>query len=294
MNDKITVIIPTYNAMMLLKDTLDGFLVQTLNKDRFEIIVVDDGSKDGTKYLVDEYRDAMDISYYYLEDMGYRLSAARNVGIKFAKHPISLIFDCGMLPSKSLLKKHVEEHQGSEGARVIVGLSYGVEEFSMEKASSLSAILNKTNRSEIFDILQEVKSHYDCRYEVCQDLKFDIKKHKASWVMCWGGHLSCKTHVLREIGGFDEWFNSWGGEDVDLAIRLFEYGADFHLLKTQEAIHIPHFRCEDSNKSSSLKNIEYIISKHNVDGVELLKDYGWEDIMSKFSVGEPSEEEYII
>ena len=50
-----TVIIPTYNREHFLKRTVDSILSQTF-KD-FELIIVDDGSTDHTKDLIDTYED---------------------------------------------------------------------------------------------------------------------------------------------------------------------------------------------------------------------------------------------
>lgn len=275
--NQITVVIPTYNSMMLLKETLDSFKKQTLNSNEFEIIVVDDGSKDGTRFLVDEYREALDISYYYLEDKGFRLSAARNVGIHYAKYPLLLVFDCGMLASEQLLTEHIKAHENHNN-NVVIGLSYGVEEFTMENAAALTDIMQNNDLRRTFALLKNSPQFFDCRYHSCKAVNFDLSQTLSPWVMCWGGHISAKTQLLRDIGSFDEWFNTWGGEDVDLAIRLHQHGGQFTILPGCEAIHMPHFRCEDSNKQSSQQNIQYIIAKHQVPGVAMLADYGWQAI----------------
>lgn len=85
---EVSVVIPTYNRKALLKDTIDSLLHQTYPKDRYEIIVVDDGSSDGTEELV---RAIMDDSpcvlrYYRQENQGQ--AAARNLGIKHSKGEI--------------------------------------------------------------------------------------------------------------------------------------------------------------------------------------------------------------
>ena len=49
----ISVVIPTYNRVTFLKDAIDSVLVQTFRD--FELIVVDDGSTDGTPKLLSSY-----------------------------------------------------------------------------------------------------------------------------------------------------------------------------------------------------------------------------------------------
>ena len=76
---KVSVIIPTYNRADLLPEAIDSVLAQTW-KD-MEIIVVDDGSNDGTGEAVRRYGDR--VRYFYKENEGP--ANARNMGIKKAR-----------------------------------------------------------------------------------------------------------------------------------------------------------------------------------------------------------------
>ena len=75
----ITVIIPAYNSVKSIRRAIDSILAQTL-KD-YEIIVIDDGSTDGTGKIIKEYSNA--VSYNYQENAG--VCAARNAGIEKAR-----------------------------------------------------------------------------------------------------------------------------------------------------------------------------------------------------------------
>jgi glycosyltransferase involved in cell wall biosynthesis len=74
---KITVIIPTYNRASMIRESVASVLRQTFTD--FEIIVVDDGSTDNTKAVVESFKDPR-IKYIYQENRG--ASAARNTGIE--------------------------------------------------------------------------------------------------------------------------------------------------------------------------------------------------------------------
>ena len=77
---KVSVIIPTYNRKGLVPEAIDSVIAQTY-KD-FEVIVIDDGSTDGTgKMLEEKYGDK--IGYFYKENGG--CASARNYGIRMAR-----------------------------------------------------------------------------------------------------------------------------------------------------------------------------------------------------------------
>ena len=94
---RCTVIVPTYNRRRLLELTLDSLAGQDLPRDRFEVLVVDDGSSDDTADVVREFEDRLDLRYFYQPDEGYRVARARNVGIRHARGEICVFVDSGVL-----------------------------------------------------------------------------------------------------------------------------------------------------------------------------------------------------
>ena len=72
----ISVVIPTYNRVELLKRSIDSVINQTIKP--FEIIIVDDGSNDGTEAMVKKKYDSLKL----IKQKNKGASAARNTGIK--------------------------------------------------------------------------------------------------------------------------------------------------------------------------------------------------------------------
>lgn len=74
---KISIIVPIYNAEKYLVKCLDSILSQTLKE--IEIILIDDGSTDGSAEICKKYLSDLRVSYYYKENEG--LAAARDDGM---------------------------------------------------------------------------------------------------------------------------------------------------------------------------------------------------------------------
>ena len=104
----ISVVITAYNKLSYLKNTLASFNNQTYPKNLYEVIVVDDGSSDDTRKYVKSLRKSfcVPLKYFWQPDKGYRLSKARNEGIKIARGPIIIINDADIIVSSDYLSKH--------------------------------------------------------------------------------------------------------------------------------------------------------------------------------------------
>ena len=100
---KFSIIIPVYNVEEYIKECLDSVMNQTYND--FEVIVVNDGTKDNSMDIVKQY----DVKIVNQENQG--LSVARNNGAKNAKGEYILFLDSDDTIEKDLLKKLEEATQ---------------------------------------------------------------------------------------------------------------------------------------------------------------------------------------
>jgi glycosyltransferase involved in cell wall biosynthesis len=86
----ISIIVPTYNSEKYLAKCLDSIIAQT-HKD-FEVIVVNDGSQDGSGGIAKDYA-ASDHRIFYREQSNQGVSSARNVGIELSRGKYLLFVD---------------------------------------------------------------------------------------------------------------------------------------------------------------------------------------------------------
>ena len=112
MNKKplISVMMPTYNNAKYIKQAIESIYAQ--NYDNIEIIVVDDGSTDNTKEIVQQYKD---IKYFYIEHKG--IPFARNLVLEKSKGEYIAILDSDdyWLPEKlNTQMQYFKEHPDCE------------------------------------------------------------------------------------------------------------------------------------------------------------------------------------
>lgn len=82
MNDLISIIVPVYNVEKYIKDCLESVLTQTYTN--FEVLVIDDGSKDSSGKICDEYAKK-DSRFKVIHKENEGVSATRNVALDIAK-----------------------------------------------------------------------------------------------------------------------------------------------------------------------------------------------------------------
>ncbi len=113
----ITVIVPIYNGEKFIKEAIDNILSQEYPA--LEIIIVDDGSTDKTKEIIQDIK--ADIRYFYQENSGP--SAARNRGIRDASGEFIAFLDVDDLWPENNLKFLVEILQKNQEILVLHGFA---------------------------------------------------------------------------------------------------------------------------------------------------------------------------
>lgn len=194
---KLSVVLTAHNRPELLEKTLAGFASQTVPKDDFEVIVVDDGSEPPAKEVAEKFRGKINIVYIYQENSG--LAAARNNGIKAAKGHIVLFSDDDDVPGPELVAEHLRSHRENPDERI--------------------AVLGHLDWHENLQVTPLM--HY-ITHEGRQYFGYDSMEHGQLYNVWkwWGGLISAKMSLLKSVEGpFDSRLR-FGYEDTELACRL--------------------------------------------------------------------------
>lgn len=191
---KASVIIPTYNRKNILKKTILAIMEQSIPKTNYQVIIIDDGSTDGTKAMINQLQEKYPLTYHYQKNSGR--ASARNQGICLAKHEIVIFIDSDIIVNHTFVASHLKKH-AREKAAIVNGL-----------------VINTTNFE---DPMSE-------RYKITD-------YSRASFAT---GNSSVRKSFLWEAGLFDEDFNQYGWEDLELGHRLL--ALNLKKVKAEEAI----------------------------------------------------------
>jgi glycosyltransferase involved in cell wall biosynthesis len=180
---KISVIIPVYNRMATIERAIDSVLSQTVTP--YELIVVNDGSTDGTEQILKRYSDRIII----ITQGNRGVSAARNAGIKIAKGDWIALLDSDdeWLPKK--MEYAVEFIRENRQSKI-----FQTEEIWVRNGKRVNPkVKHKKNSGMIF-------------------------KESLSLCLISPSAVVIKKELLDEVGGFDE--NLAVCEDYDLWLRI--------------------------------------------------------------------------
>jgi glycosyltransferase AglE len=175
-----SIIIPVYNDSTELEKVLQGIGMQTFSRDRFEVIVVDNGSTDNTRDLVKRSGDVICIVEDHYPNSPY---SCRNRGLEVAKGDVIVLLDGTCIPEPDWLEQGMAclEKSGADIVsshvifdfrnRVTAGKLYDSNNLSTETAMKLNGVAKTASlfiKKKVFDKVgrfpEGVRSGADVRW----------------------------------------------------------------------------------------------------------------------------------
>lgn len=254
MHYDFSVIIPYYNKPYEINLILKSLSLQDYDLDRFEVVIIDDGSEKKLFNTVKKYKNSLNINYQNIVHIGNR-SYIRNAGAKHSRGERLIFIDCDMVPAKNFISSFNSEINKNHN---IISLGWRTNLFEFE-----NNFINETVIEENFDLFTSLPGQYD---ERTQALLFEessgLKLH-GYWQFFYS-HSFCICHdTYINSGGFDEEFGkNWGAEDIELGYRLFNSGCSFVINKNANCYHIEHSVDLIKQIDSLKKNYKILLRKH--------------------------------
>lgn len=201
-----SVIIPTYNRKDLLKKCLVSLFAQTFHKDGYEVIVVDDGSTDGTADFL-SLLNPLDPSHFHFLTQNHKgPAAARNLGIKQAQGEIIAFTDDDCVPPANWLEKLYDGFKRHPEVAIVSGCQEAQDNILKE---NLIAQYERFQTREIYGGKdKEIVGGFETPGGVTNN-------------------MAVRKEVFDKVGLFDENFPVPAGEDADLKKRIADAGFKF-------------------------------------------------------------------
>jgi GT2 family glycosyltransferase/glycosyltransferase involved in cell wall biosynthesis len=215
---RISVVIPTYNRRESLLKCLDCLERQSILSNEFEVVVVDDGSSDGTAEALRSRRFRFELKYVFQENRGPGL--ARNAGIAHAEGELILFIGDDILADQHLLEEHLLAHAGhpDAGDAILGHIDWPA---GMERTRVMDFVCGESTLQFAYHFIPKLKE---------LDYRF-----------FYTSNISLKRKFLVDAADdgvrFDQCFTRAAFEDSELAYRLQKRGLNIHYRNSALAYH---------------------------------------------------------
>ena len=265
----LSINLTTYNALDSIKITLPSIAEQTLDKSKYELLILDDGSIDETYKFIDDFKKQhpdMNIKYWYCTDCINKTrnsSFARNILLKKSIGEYIILTESDIIYKKDILERHLalqELHNGQLFAQPHC--------FNIYPKQAI--LINQDNFDYLFNLLQSVVIEKAVSFHngAEEDLKQKSRKRldetqerlklfgKITWRTMYVGPAFCSSigkDILMDMNGYDEDFKYYGGCDSDIRNRIEYLKIPMMRFWDLRGFHIHHFK--DSSHSDKIAKI---------------------------------------
>tara|TARA_R100001369_G_scaffold20091_1_gene36555 strand:+ start:29535 stop:30320 length:786 start_codon:yes stop_codon:yes gene_type:complete len=245
---KTALLISTYNW----PEALDLVLKSALNQSQFpdEILIADDGSKEATKALINNYQEksTIPIKHIWQEDKGFRRSAILNKAIASSDCDYVIQIDGDCIIHKDFVKDHIsisEEGMFLFGSRVNIKKNALSDIFKNDRFqfSFFSGDIGKRTRNLRIPLLRD-------RYKASPLFSSKVR----------GCNISYWRKDFLAVNGYNEEMEGWGREDSEFILRVLNKGVLGKRLRYGGIVY--HLYHPESSKSNLIDN-EKIQQKTN-------------------------------
>jgi GT2 family glycosyltransferase len=205
---RASVIVATYDRKGPLARLLATLANQTVPRDDYEVIVVDDGSREDVTPVVSAFAKAMQVSVLRQENSG--VAVARQRGVERARGEIVIFLDDDMLAAEDFVAQHLAAHEG-RADRVVMG-----ELLPDAKLAEMPLF----ERYHAYQLEKAARRYAEAGTFAGHDV--------------YTGNLSLPRALFFRAGGFDPGFHL---EDVELGVRLEKAGAKFVFSREVASVH---------------------------------------------------------
>ena len=235
---RASVILPAYNNISTIERLCESLRKQSMSSSEFEIIAVDGGSTDGTLQFLESLN--FESSFTLIkQEKNLGIGSARNCGIIAAKSEILLFIDCDMEVEEDWVENHTVPIEEGRWDGAVGNVRHETKE-----RTKFVRYLDRAGRGAKGYMKEKQLGHSHFQYWNC----------------------SIRKELLTQVGGFDEKINQWGGEELELMVRVENHGkVNLRYNPDAKSIHHQDRTLEktcDLLENFGAKVVPYLVEKH--------------------------------
>ncbi len=211
---RASIVIPTFNRLDQLRNVIAAVRSQARPQGTdLEVVVVDDGSSDGTSDWLETQMEYPGISAIHQPNSGP--AKARNRGVEAASGDLILFLGDDTVPQPGWLLAHLEEHRlfGSPGPLAVLGYT----SFSPDTESPFLRFINEYGAQFGYLLIEDPRA-----------VLFNF---------FYTSNISLPRSELVRLGGFREDFPAAAWEDIEFAYRAVGEGLEIHYQPQARTLH---------------------------------------------------------
>ena len=213
----VSVVVPCFEAPDALALTLAGLAGQDYPRELFEVVVVDDGSEPPLELPALPVSAPLDVKLVRQARRGFGLARARNAGARAAAHPILVFLDGDVIPESGLLAAHARWHHAVSDA-----LTLGFCAYVSAAGIDAGAVRHRPGTlGELFADRSFDRPWLERHMARTGDM---TSRHEDLFRAVTGHNLGISRAFFEAVGGFDESFARYGGEDTEFGYRVQMHG----------------------------------------------------------------------
>lgn len=256
-----SIVICSFNKARLLRAVLLNLehLLSSEKDSAFEVIVVVDGSTDGTMDILRRLKVNYDLRYFFIDNAG--LSNARNFGIGHCQGSHVIFCDDDVLLHPFYLENllsAVAQHPADVHIGNLINVDKCYVDQIIETVSTGNTLLSAG---------LDLPKSYHVFFEAAKQLFFYQEEFQPVvpavwWAVVTGGNLCVPLAHFKDFGMFDTNISGWGPEDADLCYRFFKNGVRARYNDACLLYHLDHERDTVHILQTMTKNAVYFIKKY--------------------------------
>ncbi|MDX1998289.1 MAG: PIG-L family deacetylase [Thermoanaerobaculia bacterium] len=254
----VSIVVITHDKLSHLRAVLRGLEWLDFPRDRFEVVVVNDGSTRETAEFLDQFAPPYTFRAVHRPQGG--VAAARNSGCEAAHGELLVMLDDDCLMHPETVSRLWDAHTLLPDRLLLSAIPHVV-------VAAVPDVLQAVERGErdVFERLPDFAPddrEYALEELIRRMLGSGIDRFAVPWVAAQGCSVTFPKALWEKVGGYDGEIRSYGMEDFEFGLRLTRAGVGFARAPGARYFHLDHGHARGTLFRESTRSLRYFYEKY--------------------------------